>query len=67
MAERWVADRQLQAHVRDAVPAGIRNNLSDECIVLLEELIRSNQVLAGENEKLRQQQERTNKANTEAL
>ena len=38
-----------------------------ECIILIEELICSNQALASENEKLRQQQERSNKADWEAL
>lgn len=41
--------------------------MSDDCIVLLEELIRSNHALASENVKLRQQQERSNKENSEAL
>lgn len=67
MAERRVNDRG-QNQDDNAVPAAIRNsNMSEECIVLLEELIRSNRALASENEKLRQQQECSNKSNLEAL
>ena len=67
MAERRVNDRG-QNQDDNAVPAAIRNsNMSEECIVLLEELIRSNRALASENEKLRQLQERSNKSNLEAL
>ena len=67
MAERRVNDRG-QNQDDNAVPAAIRkSNMSEECIVLLEELIRSNRALASENEKLRQQQECSNKSNLEAL
>ena len=67
MAERRLHDRG-QNQDDNAVPAAIRNsNMSEECIVLLEELISSNRALASENEKLRQLQERSNKSNLEAL
>lgn len=65
MAERRVNDRG-QNQDDNAVPAAIRNS-NEECIVQLEELIRSNRALASENEKLRQQQERSNKSNLQAL
>lgn len=40
---------------------------SDDCIVLLEELIRSNRELADENERLRTEHEKASKAQTEVL
>ena len=45
----------------------VRANLSDECLVLLEEVITSNRKLAEENKKLREEQERNNKSHTEVL
>ena len=49
------------------VPTDVRANLSDECLVLLEEVITSNRKLAEENKKLREEQERNNKTNAEVL
>ena len=50
MAERRLNNRG-QNQDDNAVPAAIRNsNMSEECIILLEELIRSNRALASENE-----------------
>lgn len=40
---------------------------SDDCIVLLEELIKSNRELADENERLRTEHEKASKAQTEVL
>ena len=45
----------------------VRANLSDKCLVLLEEVITSNRKLAEENKKLREEQERNNKSHTEVL
>ena len=41
--------------------------MSEDCVVLLEELIKSNRDLAAENEKLRQEHEKTSKHQAEAL
>ena len=40
------------------VPTEFRANLSDECLVLMEEVITSNRKLAEENKKLREEHER---------
>ena len=45
----------------------IRSVMSEDCVVLLEELIQSNRDLAAENEKLRQEHEKTSKHQAEAL
>lgn len=45
----------------------VRSVMSDDCVVLLEELIRSNRDLAAENERLRQEHEKTSKHQAEAL
>ncbi|XP_044168162.1 uncharacterized protein LOC122952187 [Acropora millepora] len=45
----------------------IRSVMPEDCVVLLEELIQSNRDLAAENEKLRQEHEKTSKHQAEAL
>lgn len=45
----------------------VRANLSDECLVLLEEVITSNRKLAEENKKLREEHERNSKNHAEVL
>ena len=45
----------------------IRPDSAEDCLVLLEELIRTNRNLAAENEKLRQEHEKTSKNQAEAL
>jgi len=45
----------------------VRGNLSDECLVLLEEMIKSNKKLAEENKKLREEHERNSKSHAEVL
>lgn len=66
MTERLSHDSG-QNQDRNTGPAGMRSNMPQECIILLKEFIRSNQALGSVNEKLRQQQEHSNKANREAL
>ena len=51
----------------ERIPTDVRANLSDECLVLLEEVITSNRKLAEENKKLREEQERNNKTSAEVL
>ena len=46
---------------------GARCNVSEDCIVLLEELIRSNRDLAEENARLRQEHERASQQHADAL
>ena len=45
----------------------VRANLSDECLVLLEEVITSNRKLAEENKKLREEHDKNNKTDAEVL
>ena len=49
------------------VPSNVRANLSDDCLILLEEVIASNRELAEENKKLREEHERNNKTHAEVL
>ena len=49
------------------LPTNVRANLSDDCLVLLEEVIASNRKLAEENKKLREEHERNNKTHAEVL
>ena len=46
---------------------GARCNVSEDCIVLLEELISSNRDLAEENARLRQEHERASQQHADAL
>ena len=61
-----MAERQINQDGNAFAALG-NSDLSDECIVLLEELVRSNRALASENEKLRQQHEQSIRANAEVL
>ena len=51
----------------DVPTTNVRANLSDDCLVLLEEVIASNRKLAEENKKLRKEHERNNKTHAEVL
>lgn len=58
--------------MEDQIPAirgggGARSNLSEDCIVLLEELIQSNRNLAAENERLRQEHQLASKQHADVL
>lgn len=60
MAENAEARRVLQE-------ATIRANLSDDCVVLLGQLLNSNRQLAEENQKLREEHERSASRQAEVL
>ena len=45
----------------------IRPDSAEDCLVLLEELIRTNRTLVAENEKLRQEHEQSSKSQAEIL
>ena len=57
--------------MEDQIPAirgdGARSNLSEDCIVLLEELIQSKSNLAEENERLRQEHQLASKQHADVL
>lgn len=44
-----------------------RVNLSDDCVVLLEQVLKSNRDLAAENQRLRQEHERSANSQAEVL